>query len=69
VLRLNEEILPAEFVWTLPTSVPFNEVQATTQNNKMHLILNTTKDNLKSAPGFKYDSKTTTWMPEPAKNK
>jgi hypothetical protein len=26
--------------------------------------MNTTKDNLKSAPGFKYDSNTTTWVPD-----
>jgi hypothetical protein len=27
-------------------------------------VMNTTKDSLKSAPGFKYDSNTTTWVPD-----
>jgi hypothetical protein len=30
----------------------------------MYLVMNTTKDSLKSAPGFKYDSNTTTWVPD-----
>jgi sporulation protein YlmC with PRC-barrel domain len=46
-------------------AVPFEEVHATmNDNNKMYLVMNTTKDNLKSAPGFKYDSTTTTWVPD-----
>jgi hypothetical protein len=27
-------------------------------------VMNTTKDSLKSAPGFKYDSSSTTWVPD-----
>ena len=45
-------------------AVPFEEVQATTKDNKVHLVMNTTKDALKSAPGFKYDSNATTWVPD-----
>ena len=45
-------------------AVPFEEVQATTKDNKVRLVMNTTKDALKSAPGFKYDSNTTTWVPD-----
>jgi sporulation protein YlmC with PRC-barrel domain len=45
-------------------AVPFEEVKATTKDNKVHLVMNTTKDALKSAPGFKYDSTTTTWVPD-----
>jgi sporulation protein YlmC with PRC-barrel domain len=45
-------------------AVPFQDVSATSKNNKMYLVMNTTKDSLKSAPGFKYDSSTTTWVPE-----
>ncbi len=45
-------------------AVPFDEVQATTKDNKVHLVMNTTKDALKNAPGFKYDSNTTTWVPD-----
>jgi len=46
-------------------AVPFEAVHATMKdNNKMYLVMNTTKDSLKSAPGFKYDSNTTTWVPD-----
>jgi sporulation protein YlmC with PRC-barrel domain len=46
-------------------AVPFDAVRATTKNNKkVTLVMNTTKDDLKSAPGFKYDRDTTTWVPE-----
>jgi sporulation protein YlmC with PRC-barrel domain len=45
-------------------AVPFLDVSATSKNNKMYLVMNTTKDSLKSAPGFKYDSSTTTWVPD-----
>jgi sporulation protein YlmC with PRC-barrel domain len=45
-------------------AVPFHDVSATTKNSKVHLVMNTTKDSLKSAPGFKYDSNTTTWVPD-----
>ena len=37
-------------------AVPFEAVRVTTKNNKKFtLVMNTTKDDLKSAPGFKYD--------------
>jgi sporulation protein YlmC with PRC-barrel domain len=46
-------------------AVPFEEVHTTMKdNNKIYLVMNTTKDSLKSAPGFKYDSTTTTWVPD-----
>ena len=46
-------------------AVPFEAVHATLKdNNKMYLVMNATKDSLKSAPGFKYDSNTTTWVPD-----
>jgi sporulation protein YlmC with PRC-barrel domain len=48
-------------------AVPFNAVQVTTKdNNKWYLVMNTTKDALKSAKGFKYDRNAMTWMPEDA---
>ena len=31
------------------------------KDKKWWLVMNTTKDSLKSAPGFKYDSNTITW--------
>ena len=36
-------------------TVSFNTVKPTKKDNKIHLTMNTTKDALKVAPGFKYD--------------
>src|SRR6202521_4429043 len=48
-------------------AVPFNALQFKTKdNNKWHPVMNTTKDALKTAPGYKYDRTTMTWMPENA---
>ena len=45
-------------------AVPFNSVRATTKdNNKYYLVMNSTKDALKSAKGFKYDRNAMTWLP------
>jgi sporulation protein YlmC with PRC-barrel domain len=47
--------------------VPFNAVQVTKKdNNKWYLVMNSTKDALKNAKGFKYDRNATTWAPEEA---
>jgi sporulation protein YlmC with PRC-barrel domain len=45
-------------------AVSFNAVQKTVKDNKIYLTMNTTKDALKSAPGFKYDKQQTTWVPD-----
>ncbi|MGO9824156.1 MAG: PRC-barrel domain-containing protein [Terriglobales bacterium] len=46
-------------------AVPFDAVHVTNKdNNKWYLVMNTTKDDLKSAPGFKYDRNSTTWVPD-----
>ena len=45
-------------------AVKFNAIKATTKDNKVHLSMDTTKDALKNAPGFKYDSNKTTWVPD-----
>jgi sporulation protein YlmC with PRC-barrel domain len=48
-------------------AVPFNAVRTTTKdNNKWYLVMNSTKDALKSAKGFKYDRNAMTWIPEEA---
>ena len=48
-------------------AVPFNAVHTTTKNNnKFYLVMNSTKDALKAAPGFKYDRTAMTWNPENA---
>jgi sporulation protein YlmC with PRC-barrel domain len=44
-------------------AIPFSALHASEKNNKWYLVLNTTKDALKAAPGFKYDKTKTTWLP------
>jgi sporulation protein YlmC with PRC-barrel domain len=43
--------------------VAFNAVHATMKDKKWYLTLNTTKDALKAAPGFTYDSTKSAWVP------
>ena len=51
-------------------AVPFEAVQVTNQDNsKWRLVMNTTKNDLKSAPGFKYDRNSTTWVPDNSSNR
>jgi hypothetical protein len=46
-------------------AVPFNAVQFKTKDtNKWYPVMNTTKDVLKSAAGYKYDRAAMTWIPE-----
>jgi len=44
-------------------AVPFSDVHPTMKDQKWYLVMNATKDSLKSAPGLKYDRTTTTWVP------
>jgi sporulation protein YlmC with PRC-barrel domain len=48
-------------------AVSFNTVKATKKDNKIYLTMNTTKDALKAAPGFKYDRDKTAWVPDTSK--
>ena len=45
-------------------AVPFSAVKWTTKDKKNYLTLNTTKDELKTAKGLKYDSDKTAWVPD-----
>jgi hypothetical protein len=45
-------------------AVPFTAVKHTMKDNSVYLTMDTTKDALKSAPGFKYDKDKTTWIPD-----
>jgi sporulation protein YlmC with PRC-barrel domain len=49
-------------------AVSFNAVQKTTKDNKTYLTMNTAKDALGAAPGFKYDRQTTSWLPDKSSN-
>ena len=48
-------------------AVPFTAVKWTTKDKKNYLTMNTTKDELKAAQGFKYDSDKTAWVADKAK--
>lgn len=43
-------------------AMPFSAVKGEKKNDKWYLTSDETKDSLKSAAGYKYDSATTTWM-------
>ena len=45
-------------------AVSFSAIKPTKKNDKTYLTLDTTKDALKDAPGFKYDRQSTTWVPD-----
>jgi PRC-barrel domain len=45
-------------------AVSFSSIKRTMKDDKVYLTLNTTKDALKNAPGFKYDSTKTSWVPD-----
>lgn len=45
-------------------AVNFSAVKPETKDNKIYLTMNTTKDALKGAPGFKYDRSKTAWVPD-----
>jgi sporulation protein YlmC with PRC-barrel domain len=47
-------------------AVPFSAVKHTMKDKKIYLTMDTTKDALKAAPGFKYDRERTTWVPDTA---
>jgi sporulation protein YlmC with PRC-barrel domain len=45
-------------------AVNFDAVKETNKNDKIYLTMDTTKDALQKAPGFKYDSSKTSWVPD-----
>jgi len=45
-------------------ALPFSAVQTEKKDNKWYLTVDETKDSLKKAAGYKYDSSTTTWLPD-----
>jgi sporulation protein YlmC with PRC-barrel domain len=47
---------------TKDVAAPFSAIHATMKDNKWWLTMNTTKDALKSAPGYKYDKSSTMWV-------
>jgi len=45
-------------------AVPFTDVKGTKKNDKWYLTMNTSKDELKNAPGMTYDRTSTRWVAE-----
>ena len=45
-------------------AVNFSSIKPSMKNNKMYLTMDTTKDELKKAPGFKYDRNKNSWVPD-----
>ena len=45
-------------------ALPFSAVKSEKKDNKWYLTVDETKDSLKSAAGYKYDSSTTSWKPD-----
>jgi len=45
-------------------AVPFGAIKQTKKDNKIYLTMSATKDELKAAPGFKYDREKTAWVPD-----
>jgi sporulation protein YlmC with PRC-barrel domain len=50
-------------------AVKFDAVKKTEKNNSVQLTMNASKDELKSAPGLKYDKQSTSWVPDRSNNK
>jgi sporulation protein YlmC with PRC-barrel domain len=47
--------------------VPFTAVKVDHKDNKVTLVMNSSKDEIKAAPGFKYDRSKTAWVKEASK--
>ncbi len=48
-------------------AVPMGSVKVTTKDKKWYLVMDTNKDQLEKAPGFKYDSDKTAWIADNSK--
>ena len=49
-------------------AVNFDAVKKTDKDNTVRLTMNANKDELKAAPGLKYDKQTTGWVPDRSNN-
>jgi sporulation protein YlmC with PRC-barrel domain len=47
---------------TKDVAAPFQALHTTMKDNKWWLTMNTTKESLKSAPGYRYDKNSTMWV-------
>jgi sporulation protein YlmC with PRC-barrel domain len=49
-------------------AVKFDAVKKSEKDNSVRLTMNANKDELKSAPGLKYDKQSTSWVPDRSNN-
>jgi sporulation protein YlmC with PRC-barrel domain len=49
-------------------AVKFDAVKKSEKDNSVRLTMNASKDELKSAPGLKYDKQSTSWVPDRSNN-
>jgi sporulation protein YlmC with PRC-barrel domain len=49
-------------------AVPFSAIRNIQKDNKWYLTMNASKDELKNAPGWKYDRTNTKWVPDNRSN-
>jgi sporulation protein YlmC with PRC-barrel domain len=49
-------------------AVKFDAVKKSEKDNSTRLTMNASKDELKSAPGLKYDKQSTSWIPDRSNN-
>jgi len=45
-------------------AVPFSDIKGAKKNDKWYLTMQANKDELKNAPGLKYDRQATRWVPD-----
>jgi sporulation protein YlmC with PRC-barrel domain len=50
-------------------AVKFDAVKKSEKDNSVRLTMNASKDDLKSAPGLKYDKQSTSWVPDRSNSK
>jgi sporulation protein YlmC with PRC-barrel domain len=55
-------------VGTKDVAVAPGAVTMITKNNKPYLVMNSTKDDLRAAPGFKFDRTSRAWLPQEQRN-
>jgi sporulation protein YlmC with PRC-barrel domain len=49
-------------------AIKFDAVKKSEKDNSVRLTMNASKDELKSAPGLKYDKQSTSWVPDRSNN-
>jgi sporulation protein YlmC with PRC-barrel domain len=59
----RDKNLPPQFIDEKNVAVPFNSIRVIEKDGVRWLTMNVTRDDLKSAPGYKYDKSKASWDP------